>query len=278
MKHSVILKFLAMFLAAFSLMTAVAGTVGIVAMENAGLYVNGLDELQDQKCEDIADAVARSYATLYAVDAYSNLNYTLRNDLYSDPENRADAEYWFIRLEQDGEILVDPGDVSVYSDFWTYTVAPHYPIASNKRPAQQPAEDATEAGVTAPTTSSPRSSNPQSFVGVEIPEDYLYYETHNRWEDCFSTGYLYYCQAPEYTVTVYLQREVLESSSLHLLTLMFPYRYWFIAVLALGVMLFFACAVEAAAAVCFFPCDCGSGDCRDRTAAGRDGRRGLRYR
>mgnify|MGYP007130652049 CR=1 FL=1 len=60
MRHSIIAKFLAFFLAALSLAGAVAGAAGIVAMENGGLYVNGLEELQDQKCEDIASSVAQS--------------------------------------------------------------------------------------------------------------------------------------------------------------------------------------------------------------------------
>ena len=81
MKHSVIVKFLAIFLATLSLVTAVAGTVGIVAMEDAGLYVKGLEELQDQELDNRASTLANSYATIYAVDEYGNLNYTLRNDL-----------------------------------------------------------------------------------------------------------------------------------------------------------------------------------------------------
>ena len=242
MKHSIIAKFLAFFLAALFLTGAIAGAAGIVAMENAGLYVNGLEELQDQKCEDIASAVAKSYAELYAVDTYGNLNYTLRRDLYSDPEERGDAPYWCIKLEQGGNVLADPGDVSGYSMFWSYKIAPHYPIVSRKSPYDREEDDSTTAA-TSPTAS-PRASQPGSFEGVEVPEDYLYYDTHNRWENgSFVTYYFYYSEAPEYTVTVYLQPEVLESSSLHILTGIYPYRYWFIAVLAVGLVLFAICMV-----------------------------------
>ena len=242
MKHSIIAKFLAFFLAALFLTGAIAGAAGIVALENAGLYVNGLEELQDQKCEDIASAVAKSYAELYAVDTYGNLNYTLRRDLYSDPEERGDAPYWCIKLEQGGNVLADPGDVSDYSMSWSYEIAPHYPIVSRKSPYDREEDDSTTAA-TSPTAS-PRASQPGSFEGVEVPEDYLYYDTHNRWENgSFVTYYFYYSEAPEYTVTVYLQPEVLESSSLHILTGIYPYRYWFIAVLAVGLVLFAICMV-----------------------------------
>ena len=242
MRHSLILKFLAIFLAGICLMTAVAGTVGIIAMENAGLYVRGLEELQDQKCEDIAATVAKNYAQIHAVDTYGNLNYTLRHDLYSDPEDRGDAPFWQVKLEQDGEVLIDPGDVSGYSMSWTYTLEIHYPIASWKRPSALK-DDTTSTTVTTPTISS-KASNPNAFKDTEIPEDYLYYDSLNRWEDGgFSTLYLYYFAAPEYRVTVYMQPEVLENSSLHILTGMYPYRYWFIAVLAVGLVMFAVCMV-----------------------------------
>ena len=240
MKHSLILKFLAIFLAGLSLTAAVAGTVGIIAMENAGLYIRGLDELQDQQCEDIAATVAKSFAQCYAVDTYGNLHYMLRHDLYSDPEERADAQFWRVRLEQGGEVLVDPGDVSDYDMSWNYTLEVHYPIASWLRPSALDEENATH--ITTPAMASSYAVGSHLFSDMEIAEDYLYYDTHNSWEDGgISTVYLYYFAAPEYSVTVYMQPEVLESSSLHILTGMYPYRYWFISVLALGLVLFAVC-------------------------------------
>ena len=49
-----------------------------------------------------------------------------------------------------------------------------------------------------------------------------------------------YYQAPEYTITVYLHEEVLDSSSLHILTSLYPMRYSAIAVLIIGLILFAA--------------------------------------
>ena len=48
MKHSLFIKFVVFFLTACSLVAAIAGCAGIVAIESAGLYVNSLDELQEQ--------------------------------------------------------------------------------------------------------------------------------------------------------------------------------------------------------------------------------------
>ena len=54
MRHSIVVKFLMILLTACSLVAAVAGAAGIVAMEGSGLYVNGLEELRERECSSIA--------------------------------------------------------------------------------------------------------------------------------------------------------------------------------------------------------------------------------
>ena len=48
MKHSLAVRFLVMLLTAICLVAALAGIMSIVSLEGAGLYINSLDELQDQ--------------------------------------------------------------------------------------------------------------------------------------------------------------------------------------------------------------------------------------
>lgn len=244
MKYSIIVKFLAIFLAACSLVGAVAGAAAIAAMESAGLYVNSLDELQDHQMASISSDIAKSFARLYAVKQYSNLTYSMRVDRYPDPENRADSGYWTLKLQQGDTVLEDPGDVSGYAVVKEYTITPMYPIVSLKGPNDREEQDKTE---TAPTTvpaasrgSSYADEGRQSaYAGAEVPEDYLYYDAETVWDGGPVTYYFYYFEAPEYTVTVYMSEEVLESSSLHILTAIYPVRYGAIAVLAMG-LLFFA--------------------------------------
>ena len=49
MKHSLSLKFAAILLASLSLVAAVSSISGIVAIEDAGLYVAGLESLRNQE-------------------------------------------------------------------------------------------------------------------------------------------------------------------------------------------------------------------------------------
>ena len=244
MKHSIFVKFIAIFLAAVSLVGAMASVAAITAIERAGLYVNSLDELQERQMNTISADIAKSFARLYAVKEYSNMTYSMRVDRYTDPETRADSDHWTLELRQGDTVLVEPGDVSGYSVVKAYTVTPMYPIVSLLGPNDQPDQKPTEAPpTTMPTT--PRGAvyadegRQSAYSGTPVPENYLYYDAETVWDGGPVTYYFYFFEAPEYTVTVYMREDVLESSSLHILTAIYPIRYGAIAVLALG-LLFFA--------------------------------------
>ena len=251
MKHSIVLKFVALILCALSVVAAIGGGAGIVALESSGLYVNDLDTLQDQEYNSIATTIARSYAQRYAVVNMGNLPYVLREDLYADPEERSDADHWTVQLKEGDTLLVAPDTSGRYTVVKEYDIAPLYPLVSLYGPNYEPetsdptdSTDSTEAST--PSEPSQNSPAPASAMYEEliVPEGYLYYEQDTRWNGFgFITYYTYYYQAPEYHVTVYLQEDVLESSSLHLLTDIFPLRYHFIAILTLGIILFAACLV-----------------------------------
>lgn len=247
MRHSIAVKFFVILLTAFSLVTAVAGGLGIVAMESSELYVNGVEVLQNQEYESIALSIASSYAHRYAADNLSNLPYTMKENMYSDPTQRGDAEHWCVQLRQAGVLLSEAGIASgaltdnVFSK--TFTFSPLYPLVSLNGPGNSSTEPTEEA-----TMDPGESFYPQTRVSplpeAAVPDGYLYYDTETVWEGGrLLTYYLYYYQAPEYTVSVSLQEPVLENSKLHILTAMYPYRYAFIAILALGLLVFSACLV-----------------------------------
>ena len=257
MKHSIVLKFLALLLACLSLVTAVGGVAGIVAMESANLYISGLDILQDQEYESISKDIATAYAEIFAAQTLGDIPYTLREELYSDPADRPDAEHWYVTISLEGDVL---GSEGRYSDSPVFTkefqIEPLYAIASLLSPEDMLDEESQ------PTTvpdgpNKEAADDPKASVVPEttVPEDYLYYSEVTTWQNGnLLTYYLYYYQAPEYTVWVQLQEKVLETSALHLLTILYPHRYTFIAVLALGLL---------AAAVCTVYLLMAAGHCAD---------------
>ena len=254
MKHSIVLKFLAILLTAVSLLGAVAGGAGIIAMESANLYVNGIEVLQELEYESIGRTIANSYATLFAVEEKGNLTYSMKQNLYQDPENRGDADHWYVQLMLENAVVAETGQKNALSHnatAKTYTVAPLYPIVSLYGPDDEPDETKPSDG-SEPTqntegaggeNSSARASGPESrssaYESVVAPGGYLYYDTDTRWENGrLVTYYMYYYEAPVYTVTVYLQEDVLDNSKLHILSEMYPYRYTFIAILVAGLLSF----------------------------------------
>ena len=231
MRYSILVKFLAILLTACSLTAAIGGAAGIVAMESAGIYVNGLEKLQDQEYQSIANAVATGTANRYAAKTLGNLRYTDLEDQFPDPKKRGDADHWRIQLCQGDQVLIEPGATDNFTIVEEYTLVPFYPIVSIYGPDYVPPETGAP---------SEEDRNPSAFE-VIAPEGYLYCETNIVLEENLSryTYYYYYYEAPEYTVTVYMRPGVLESSSLHLLTQLYPHRYTFVAILAMG-LLFFA--------------------------------------
>ncbi len=242
MKYSLAVKFLVILLTACSFVTAAAGAAGIVSMESSSLYVNSVDSLLDRTYGSISQSIAKSYAQRYAAERLGDLPYVLRENLFPDPMDRSDADHWYVSLWENGEMLAEDGAESgaleshTYSK--TYNLSPLYPIVSLYGPNDVPPE---EPPVEGENPENPQPTEPDATEETKplVPKDYLYYERQNNWENgSLVTYYLYYYQAPEYTVQVYLQEDVLDNSSLQLLTDLYPHRYTFIAVLAVSLTLF----------------------------------------
>ncbi len=228
MKYSIVVKFLVILLTALSLLSAIFCGSGIYAMESANLYANGIDSLQDQQYDTLARSIAKSYATIYAVETLGNLSYAMRQDLYTDPQARSDTDHWTVSLSLDGQTLVAPEPLNNCTFVKEFSVTPEYPIAVYPQDAL-PVYDDTQISddLTEPTD-----------PAFTVPTGYLYRRTESFWHDGQLDSYeLYYYEAPEYTVTVYLCEQVLNNSSLNLLTALYPYRYAQIAGLAIGLIL-----------------------------------------
>ncbi len=230
MKHSIIVKFLMIVVCCLSLVAAVGCTAGIVALESANLYITGLDALQDQAYDSIAKDIATGYAELYAAETLGDLPYTLRESLYDDPLDRSDTEHWYVKLEQDGRMLSSDG---IFTTRCAYSkqinISPLYSIASLYSPEDMIPSATVTPDPTTPTTQAQESQS-TTYPQIQVPDGYLYY----RQELTLQSGgvvtyYLYYYQAPQYTVTVRLQEGVLDNSSLYLLNNIYPHRYTFIA-------------------------------------------------
>ena len=136
-------------LCALSLVAAIGGGAGIVALESSGLYVNDLDTLQDQECNSIADTIAKNFARRYAVTQLGDLPYVLREEMFPNPENRSDSEHWTVKLQLGDTVLVQPDTSKHYTIEKTVSVEPLYPVISEYGPDYKP--ESTESTSSDPT-------------------------------------------------------------------------------------------------------------------------------
>ncbi len=243
MKYSLAVKFLVILLTACAFVTAAAGAAGIVSMESSSLYVNSVDSLLDQTYGTISRSIAQGYADRYAAERLGEMPYVLRENLFPDPMDRGDAEHWYVSLSEGGTHLAEAGAESgaleSHTYAKTYTISPQYPIVSLYPPDYEPPESTEPEAPPDPPIEATDPALPVDPVESPVPTDYLYAESEVVWENGRRvTYYLYYYQAPTYTVEVYLQEDVLDSSSLQLLTDLYPHRYAFIAILAVSLVLF----------------------------------------
>ncbi len=229
MRHNIAIRFLVMLLTSVCLVASLAGIMSIVSLEGAGLYINSLDELQNHEYESIARTIATDYAELYAMQNLGDIPYLLRKDLCDDPTDRNDYSYWYATLSEKDIVIatLGPGHIpEICNATYTFTVAPLYAVLTPEETEEE---------------TSPDDTMPQSPEDDKTPENYLYSTQKTLWINSSLVTYpLDYYQAPEYTVTVYLHEEVLDSSSLHILTSLYPMRYSAIAVLIIGLILFAA--------------------------------------
>ena len=235
MKHSILFKFFVILLTALSLVAAVGGVAGIIVMEGAGLYVNGLDALQDQQYRSIAETLANTYACRYITKEMDTCPEILQKNLYSDILNRFDRDVWAVQLSLENQILSETKIPESWAAKIHITVESEYPIAVPYL-TSTPEESETTPSLSAPDATEPRPTQEET-----MPDGWRHNSLETVWEQGELAVYLlYYYPGPTYTVTVYLQEQVLETSSLHLLTGLYPYRHTFISMLAVGLIFFAA--------------------------------------
>ena len=233
MKHTLLFKFLILLLTAISMVSVVAGGIGIIAMENSDLYVTDVSALKDVEYESIAKTIAQDYADLYAADKFGNLPYLLKKSMFSDPLERGDTEHWNITIKEGDLLLVQQGAIITKTAFEkTYTLTPLYPFYYEEPEVEEPEPPESTEETLEPEVQPTEATEPSA------PTDYLYRATETIWENGRLASYdLYYYEAPTYTITIRMEESVLNSSKLQILTDMYPLRYTFIGILVAGFIL-----------------------------------------
>ena len=221
MKHSLVLKFIAVILTALALFTAAAGAAGIWLLESNDLYTHSLEDQQEEWYDNAGRYIAWEYACRYAAKHLGGCSDVLLNRLYAEDYYGMASDHWQIILYEDGSVISQTYQLITDPVYRDYTFTVEYPVAHALR------NDEPQDGQEAP------SDEP------ETPP--LYTSRFTIWENGEMVEYrLNYYESPVYTIHVQMHPDITQGTPNAALSNVYPYRYGFIAILIGGLLLFAA--------------------------------------
>ncbi len=228
-KYSPIAKFLLFLLASLAFVTAVTGAAGMALLEKNGLYVDSLNEHLNQQYDSISRYIAEEYATRYAAKWLGQCSDNLIERLYGNDMYFSEGAYhWQVELWQDN-MRIDQTLTTIEDPIYReYTFHTEYPIATKKNPIS---DDVTE-----------EEDTEDKEDGELTPPLYVYDRT--VWEGGELITYrLHYYESPVYTVKISISPDIIRESPGAVLVGMYQYRFAFIGILILGILIYAACLV-----------------------------------
>ncbi len=279
MKNSIALKFIAFVLCSLSLVSILFSGTGIVFMEAYDLYNTPLEAIQQQQLNYASSTLADYYANHHAALSLSNAPTDLLNEIYDSYYVNHLGSQYAVRIYENGRLSESINDTEklkgqLYQ--FTYTVTSTYPIVTGEvyrdlsggtvvpTTPEDAATEHPEPGVTTPTTAAvtaaPASIEPtvqdayadaltrvagQEVLYSDEYHHYIFDEQGSRNALIYSINYY---QGPTYDVTVYLSSNTIMDADFMLLTVLYPYRDYYIPMVLGALVLFIITIVYLCAA------------------------------
>ena len=274
MKYSVCTKFIAIILCACSLVMLAFSGIGIAFMEGYDLYQTPLGNKQATQMEMVGSTIAHQHAERYAIDNLSNVSDEMLGSIGYHYGYNYDYGGYLVDICENGEVLSSEGvNFDPHIDrstcfLYQETVRPHYPVVTGQYYvgenglAQEPqTEAATEEGI-APASETPmddaldqmdealaRVAGQEALYSDDYHAGYYQDETGTRYELLYRIDYY---EGPEYEVRVYLQPDAMIGADFKLVTVLYPYRDYFIpgvlaSLVVFAVSFVFLCTVAGRA-------------------------------
>ena len=262
MKHSIILKSVAIVLAAVALLAAVGGAIGLFALVDSGLYSKSVAELRNEKMEgvvsDVAESLVREYIARNLSDmtknALQNSGYFNGHEYYLYVFNEdlgTDGWCYAIREISSGKVIsMDQVPGSGLKEY-QYTLSTTYPKLLWYEEVLE--EDQKTSANTTDATYGEDESTTMLTIPVHpgIGEADECMRWYNNETGSYFDYYLRYEQSPEYQVSIYLPPNYIAYNSTtywNLLTALSSMRNLFLPCLLIGLAVFAVAIVYLIAA------------------------------
>ena len=260
MKHSIITKFIAIMLCACSLVAVAFSGLGIAFMEGYDLYREPLGTKQGEQMEMVSSTIAHKHAQMYAIHSLSNVAEDMLYSIGYDYGYPYSYGGYLVDIYENGELVssegVDfDGEIERRECFqYQESVRPHYPVVTSKYyivdngEAVEETVPAEAADGVAPASEMPvdealekmdealaRVADQEALYSEQYHSGYMYDDQGQRLETVYTIDYY---EGPEYEVRVYLQQDAMIGADYRLLTVLYPYRDYFIPVLLAALVIF----------------------------------------
>ena len=251
MKHSIVLKSVAIILAAVALVAAVGGAMGLIGLADSGLYNKTVTELRQEKIDsviyNVSTALVREYigenlsgmtqnalANSSFFNSYGYDYYVLNDELGNNGWSYAVRENnKVVKLDeapQEGMVEYQQTVSMVYPRLLWYEAVPN------------------ETESTTPTTDPEKEEDPMATTSLPMNMENV--DECIRWYDYETEGYVdyyfEYVNSPEYQVSIYLPKDYHPYNSnfyWNLLSVLSALRNIFLPGLLIGLAVFAAAMI-----------------------------------
>ena len=248
MKHSVILKSVAILLAAVALLAAVGGALGMIGLAESGLYNKSVEQLRRENVENIVDNVAHSLVRAYIAENHSDMT---ENALQHSSFFNGYDYYYYLFNDELGHngwayVIRENGKAVSLNQTpqtqWTEYTARTSMVYPKLLWFTEVKEEGAPAASTNPTNDSTNITVPST---TSVTEDFSEADECMRWyneeTESYFDYYLQYVQSPEYQVSIYLPKEYTpyhNNSYWNLLGVLSSLRNLFLPCLLIGLSVF----------------------------------------
>ena len=216
MKHSIILKSIAIVLAAVALVAAVGGAMGLIGLADAGLYNKSVTELRQERLNEMVYSVAVSLVREYIGENLSGMTENaLKNssffneyeyNYYIFSENLGSNGWSYAIRENDKVVKLDEAPQVGLKEYQN-TVSLVYPKLLWYEEVSEkgdPTVSTTVSGMDENTEPSVPATTSMPTIPEDVDECMRWY---NHETGTYFDYYIQYTTSPEYQVSIYLPKD-----------------------------------------------------------------------
>ena len=216
MKHSILLKSIAIILAAVALVAAVGGAMGLIGLADAGLYNKSVTELRQERLNEMVHSVAVSLVREYIGENLSGMTENaLKNssffneyeyNYYIFSENLGSNGWSYAIRENDKVVKLDEAPQAGLKEYQN-TVSLVYPklLWYEEVPETgDPTVSTTVSGMDENTEPSVPATTSMPTIPEDVDECMRWY---NHETGTYFDYYIQYTTSPEYQVSIYLPKD-----------------------------------------------------------------------